>query len=105
MFYRVDLKKSNETHNTKNENIEANTYSFEFNALPRSEDNIIKSYISENINKNIVNNWFNEVYKENTEIHSETIKINTSGINKLDKPTINVANSASVKSKRIKTTI
>ena len=44
MTYRVDFKRSNENHNIKNENTEADTYSFEFNALPRSEDNIIKSY-------------------------------------------------------------
>ncbi len=62
-LYRVNLKRSNETHNTKNENVEADTYSFEFNAFPRAEDNIIKSYISENTNKNIFNSWFNEVYK------------------------------------------
>ncbi len=57
---------------------------------PRAEDNIIKSYISENNNKNIFNSWFNEVYKENSEIHSEIIKINISKINKIDKTIIHV---------------
>lgn len=89
-LYRVNLKRSNETHNTKNENVEAYTYSFEFNVLPRAEDNVIKSYISENINKNIFNNWFNKVYEENSEINSEIIKIDISGITKIDKPTINL---------------
>ncbi|WP_342255482.1 major tail protein [Spiroplasma endosymbiont of Poecilobothrus nobilitatus] len=101
-LYRVNLKRSNETHNTKNENVEADTYSFEFNALPRAEDNIIKSYISENTNKNIFNSWFNEVYKENSEIHSEIIKINISKINKIEKPIIHVTNAASTTPEELK---
>ncbi len=101
-LYRVNLKRSNETHNTKNKNVEADTYSFEFIVMPRAENNIIKSYISENTNKHIFNSWFNEVYKENSEIHSEIIKINISKINKIEKPIIQVTNAASTTSEELK---
>ncbi|AXF95228.1 major tail protein [Spiroplasma phoeniceum] len=68
---RVNLKRPNQTHNTQTENVNPDTYTFELNALPRIEDNVIKIKTTKKANENNYNNYFSQVPKLEKEEKNE----------------------------------